>query len=486
MTTIHTSLSQQFWSKFALNNWEKDNLAIKHSFISPPVASDELFKIVVNDFNTADDVHDRTRFYIGEKLQELDKSDIRLPQKEDASFASYNQRISTMLNGQEYALVIDAIKVNDVLWDWTYDFLQSLYKSLGYISYGHFYSIFYGNYQVTPFGVHFHFNPAESAFYFPINGGKSMRTWTPEFVNKHPKLKGAKNYQDFLESSTLLQAEPGGMIYWPSDRWHVGDSRGGDVSIVLAINTSSDLVMQLSQMICDEVKYLYGDSIKGFFFKRITQALAQWHSLNEEMKILGGDSFKGYPVSPLIRAGIGLLSLILSIIPSRQITTKSFFNPDDLQESAEKIPESIQLAAKKFKWIVDSIIVERASTKLWLTMLTCYGFWPLSVSQIISDKKVVLTNESSIQVFPKRKILFRQVDRNNTFVFVNGIGINVTSHPIFPLIIKKINSVEIQNVVEILQFSRTVVDDSNNNCQIADILKFLEELLLYRGIKIVK
>jgi hypothetical protein len=484
MTTTQNGISQKFWSEFVSTIWEKEELAIKDSFIRIPIASDDLFNLLVNEFNTADDVRSRTRFCIGFKEQKIQKGDVLLPKKEDKSFTNYNERMRSILNGQDYTLIIDGVRVNDTLWDWTYEFLQSLYKELGYVSYGHFYSVFYGNYQVTPFSVHI---DQEGAFYFPIIGGKSMRIWTREFADQHPKLKGAKNYQDFLEDSTLLQCEAGGMIYWRSNRWHVGDSKGGDVSIVIAVNPDGPVVRGLLEVLHQEIKDLYGDSIKGFFWKKITRALIEWNEVVEEIKLLSGDDYKNYPASPILRASIYFLSFILSIVPSQKITGKCFFNPDDLQGSAEQTPESIQLAAKKFKWFVGSKIMERASIKLWLTMLTSYGFFPLSAPEIMSDKIENLESDDYIQIYPRRVILYRIVDEYETFIFVNGIGISVSLHPIFPILIRKINSGEVQSVAEILKLSRTVIAESNSkNCQIEDVCKFLDSLLLYRGIQIVK
>jgi hypothetical protein len=487
MTTTQNGISQKFWTEFTSKIWEKEELALKDSFIRIPISSDDLFNLLVNEFNTADDVHGRTDFFIGFKNQKIKKADILLPRKEDKSFTNYNERIRSLLNGQNYTLILDCIRVNDTLWDWTYEFLQSLYTELGYLSYGHFYSVFYGNYQVTPSSVHI---DREGAFYFPIVGGKSMRIWTREFADQHPKLKGAKNYQDFLEDSTLLQCQAGGMIYWRSNRWHVGDSKGGDVSIALAVNPDGPILHVLLEVLYQEIKNLYGDSIKGFFWKKITRALMGWNEAVETIKLLSGDDYKNYPSSPIIRGSIYLLSLMFSIVPSQKITGKCFFNPNDLQESAEQIPEPIRLAAKELKWLkwfIGSRIIERASIKLWLTMLTSYGFFPLSAPQIVSDKIEILKSDDYIQIYPRRVILYRIDDEYETFTFVNGIGISVSQHPIFPILIRKINSGEVQSVAEILEFSRTVIAESNSkNCQIEDVCKFLDSLLLYRGIKIIK
>ncbi|NJO94483.1 MAG: hypothetical protein HC820_09425 [Hydrococcus sp. RM1_1_31] len=207
-------------------------MAFKNSFIDPPITADKLFSIIINDFNIKNNSLVAKRFYLERNKQKLEESDF-YPKLEDGSFISYNRRINSLCDGKEYVLIIDGLLVNSSLWNWTYKFLQNLYNSLGHLNYGHSYSIFYGNYSKTPFGVHDHNYPGEptqSAFYFPIEGSKSMRIWTPEIVKRNKKLRGSIQYEEFIEDSTLLEAEAGGMLYWPSDRWHIGDSKGGDVS----------------------------------------------------------------------------------------------------------------------------------------------------------------------------------------------------------------------------------------------------------------
>ncbi|WP_322692490.1 hypothetical protein [Nostoc sp. DedSLP03] len=471
-------------------------MAIKDSFINPPITSDGLFSLIVNNLNTNDESEEKVflTFFIEGEKQEVEKTNFLLPKKEDTSFTAYDKRIRSAINEQEYVLVIDSIKVNDFLWDWTYDFLQGLYKSLGYLSFGHFYSVFYGNYKVTPFGVHCHHVSKEAAFYFPIIGRKSMITWTPEFANKHPELKGVRDYQKFLDGSSLIEAEPGGLMYWPSDIWHVGDSRGGDVSIVIAINAADEFFRPLGYLICKEIQSLYGDSLKGNLLKRIIQALTGWYfilgSLNgiyeqriQTLLAKHSNKYSKYIIKPIIKS----FFWILSIIPFQKSKTKAFFNPDDLQESAEKIPEAIRSAAMIFKGIVDSLIIERVTTKLWLRMLTCYGMCPITASQFTLPKDEMLTVESCIQVYPKRVVIWRKVSENEVWVAINGLLIRVPWHPIFPLIIKEINTGKVQSVKKMLELSESTISRvDGNEYNIEDVLRFLETLLRYRGIKTVK
>ncbi|ARV58858.1 hypothetical protein BZZ01_09615 [Nostocales cyanobacterium HT-58-2] len=484
MTTTKTGIPQKFWNTFLLNTWQRECLSIKDSFIHPLINPDELLSLIVDNWNLDDDLYKRSRFYIEGKRQKLKKTSLLWPQKEDKSFYDYNQRIQSIINVQEYVLIIDGLKVNGTLWDWTYDFLQNLYKSLGYLNVGHFYSIFYGNYKATPFGVHD--DPNTGAFYFPIIGQKSIRTWTPEFVNRHPKLKKAREYKEFLEGSTLLEAESGGMLYWPSDRWHIGESKGGDVSIVLATNISNNFVQPLLNFVCDEIQAVYGNSLRGHLLKIKTRVSIYWSILYEELHFLYKDSFQKYFLRIILKLCNIIISTLLPIKPHKEINTKAFFNPDNLQESAEQIPEPIHLAAATFEGTVDSSILEQASIKLWLAGLTSYGFYPLSESQFGSLNEE-LTLDNYIQLFPKRTILWKQVNKNEMIVSVNGLCFSVSSNPIFQNLIKNINSQKIQSIEQLVKISSKIAEGNNIiEYSLEEVLKFLEILLRYRGIQTIK
>jgi hypothetical protein len=447
--------SEQFWKQFSTNIWEKETLAIKSSFINPPITADELFSIVVNNFNF--NINDTSlvskRFYLQGKEQQLEGSDY-YPKPEDGSFTNYDRRIKSVCDNQEYVLIIDGLIVNSSLWDWTYEFLQNLYNSLGYLNCGHYYSIFYGNYRKTPFGVHDHNypeEPAESAFYFPIEGSKSMRTWKPEFVNRNKKLKDSTQYEEFIEDSTLLEAEASGMLYWPSDRWHIGDSKGGDVSLVIAITNSNNFVEPLAYLLEEEIK------VKNLY--------------------------KSY----LQRAFLAKIREIVINSSRRKGKKKAFFDPNNLQKSAETIPNAIQLDAKIFKYFIDSSIVELVCTKLWLSMLTGYGFSPLIPNQFLETSQERLMIDDYIKASNNRQILWREVGKNRIAIAVNGIPTVVPLYRNVEMLIKTINTGEVQSVKSILEESKSLVNqDYQREYSAEGILALLNTLLGNGGIKIVK
>jgi len=443
--------SEQFWKHFSTSIWEKETLAIKNSFINPPITADELFSIVVNDFNIDDKYLVSKRFYLQGKEQQLEDSDY-YPKPEDRSFVSYDRRIKSVCDNQEYVLIIDGLLVNSPLWDWTYEFLQNLYNSLGYLNCDHYYSIFYGNYSKTPFGVHDHNypgEPAQSAFYFPIQGSKSMRTWKPEFVNRNKKLKGSTQYEEFIEDSTLLEAESGGIIYWPSDRWHIGDSKGGDVSLVIAINNSNNFVEPIAYLLREEINKISGNSLKKYFLEKIGEF------------IVNSSKRKG--------------------------KKRAIFDPNNMQKSAEIIPDVIQLDGKIFKYFLGSSIVELACTKLWLSMLTGFGFQLLIPNQFLEADSNKLMIDDYIKVSNNRQILWKKVGKDKIAIAVNGIATVVPLYRNVEMLIKTINSGAVQSVKKILEDSKSLVNqDDLREYSAEGILALLNTLLGNGGVKIVK
>jgi hypothetical protein len=446
-------LSQKFWNQFSANIWEKEALAIKNLFANIPISADDLFSLIVKESNAKSNSSVLKRFYIQGNEKQLEGSDY-YPKLEQGSFINYDHWITSLCEGKEYILIIDYLMVNYSLWNWTYKFLQNLYNSLGYLNYGHYYSIFYGNYSKTPFGVHDHNYPEEptqSAFYFPIKGRKSMRIWTPEFVKRNRQIMGSTQYEKFLEDSTLLEAGTGGMLYWPSDRWHIGDSKGGDVSLVIAINNSNNFVEPLASFIREEIKNknLY----KNFLQRHILEKIEEF--------ILNFSKRKG--------------------------KKKAFFEPNNLQKSAETIPDAIESDAKIFKYFIDSSVVEIACTKLWLSMLTGYGFFPLVSYQFLEAERDELKKEDYIQLSFNRQILWRKIGKDKIAIAVNGIPTVVPLYRNIEALIKAINYGKVQSVKKILEESESLINQNNQRKYSTEgILALLNTLLGNGGIKIVK
>ncbi|MEP5570012.1 MAG: cupin domain-containing protein [Halioglobus sp.] len=89
--------------------------------------------------------------------------------------------------------------------------------------------IFIGNYKATPFGVH---KDNLHNFMFMSLGRRIMHFW--------PDREGEKSADESRKVS--FEVEPGDLLYWPPEYWHVGESTGEtavSMNIDIWENTSS-------------------------------------------------------------------------------------------------------------------------------------------------------------------------------------------------------------------------------------------------------
>ncbi len=287
--------TETFWKAFSNEVWEKKPYAYQGRAMASPLEADEFFQAVVRcsqrrsiyglrkymsvmmakmtasgivylwhkllgkkptfQIPKVDDAV-MFRFYIGpypfpKKLTSMMGVAVKkryLPKESDVNFEGYHRRIKQLLNPgwrkwlglkeRNYGFAINSMEHSDhELWSWERGFLKPLIKEIGINNAGTYNALFVGDYQRTPFGVHF---DPEGVFHIPIVGQKSMRTWPPEYVEKNPDLKGARDYDKHLSGSTLIQADPGQFVYWPSCDWHVGESstQGLSVSIALSLQVA--------------------------------------------------------------------------------------------------------------------------------------------------------------------------------------------------------------------------------------------------------
>ena len=387
-------LTPEFWDYFSKHFWEKEEFVVNEKSLTPPISERALFDIIVGmcerkfeELKGSVGVGNSARVYIGKNrkpFQNIEDSHL-FPKRMDKTFSEYSNRVESSINGQEFALVIDNLTLSDELRDWTCELLKGMHRPLNKLSYGHYWSIFFGNYTTTTYGVHDHSTPTirESAFYLPISGNKKMRTWRPEYIERNPELKENHDYSNHTDASVLLSADPGGMMYWPSDRWHIGSSSGGDVSIVLAIAAMRDVLDTFVELL----PYL-----ACFFRSRSFDLLA----------LIGRDLYyRDWFIDRFVKD----TGRHVDSIP---------FDPDDLQSSAMLIPPELRKVVKPFAFIFGKNL-ERALSFFWLSQLSTFGYdegeFPPSGVGPFPDTRV----RRNVEI----RMLWRQVDDVN-HILVSG------------------------------------------------------------------
>jgi hypothetical protein len=164
------------------------------------------------------------RFFVDDSLVQADVRDW-LPNHADRTLTGYSARVSERLGGRDLGLVVNHYQVHDApVWSRTRSFLAGLYAQVGVPSGRADIDVFVGTYRKTPFGLH---RDAASNFCFVVDGHKRMRLWAADVFAARPEANNTTHYQTDLESSLVIDAEPGDVIYWPSSYWHCAESDGG-------------------------------------------------------------------------------------------------------------------------------------------------------------------------------------------------------------------------------------------------------------------
>src|SRR6218665_1435357 len=94
-------------------------------------------------------------------------------------------------------------------------------------------TIFAGDYDVTPFGIHK--DESAEVLTLIIAGKKQMLVWPQEYFDEHPERLqmlplGNEAISHFIQDATVLEAHPGDLMYWPGSAYHVATSAGGVVA----------------------------------------------------------------------------------------------------------------------------------------------------------------------------------------------------------------------------------------------------------------
>jgi len=225
--------SRDFWTNFAASYWEKRPRVLRSGLSGPLLTPGETFQALIG----ASD-HYRAGsgtsidFYI-EYAKLIADVGAHLPDSNDRSLEEYAARISRQIGRRRFGLVVEDIHIyHPTLWLKLRDFLRPLYEMIGIPGDSATSSIFLGNYEKTPFGLHV---GDAGTFKFVLQGRKRMRVWPGECFSGKKHLAFTRNYEQFLKGSSVLEGEPGNLLYWPSSYWHIGESIAGDVVMSLSV-----------------------------------------------------------------------------------------------------------------------------------------------------------------------------------------------------------------------------------------------------------
>jgi hypothetical protein len=130
------------------------------------------------------------------------------------------------LGSRKYALIVASLYSSGFrLWSKERAFFSALWRRVGMPLSGAITTLFHGNYEHSPVGVHL---DRFTTFLFALKGRKRMRFWAKKPWSA--PVSTILDYAPYLKESFVAEVEPGDILYWPSTYYHVGESAGGEVA----------------------------------------------------------------------------------------------------------------------------------------------------------------------------------------------------------------------------------------------------------------
>lgn len=238
------------WDRFAAELWERRVVHFKAGAL-PPFTDAHVFAAATAAAATAS----RRIYGHGARpplqltIERMQQSAVSegAPRPADRTLSGYQTRMARLLAGRRYALIVtDLHSFAPELWTHERAFLDELWRRLGLPLSGAITTLFHGNYEHTPVGVH---RDRFGTFLFLLRGRKRMRFWPHRPWTA--QVSSMLDYQPFLESSFAVELAPGEALYWPSSYYHVGENL--DAEPATSVNIGVPIAEHLPSYYVDDL-----------------------------------------------------------------------------------------------------------------------------------------------------------------------------------------------------------------------------------------
>jgi len=225
-------LSNELWDGFVQRHHTKEPTVWRHAFAEPFAQMSEVFDWLLLAATRCEQGDDRIPYRLYSSGARLPDAAGHLPRRSDGSVAGYLDRLDREL-GQVGLLVNELQAVHPAVWLRSIDFLRALYARVGMPAGYALLDIFSGSYTKGFFGVH---KDDQDVFTIVLEGKKRLLVWPFEALADLPGAEGAEpwNVHDLSHvdieahraTATVLEGEPGDLLYWPASYWHVAETAG--------------------------------------------------------------------------------------------------------------------------------------------------------------------------------------------------------------------------------------------------------------------
>ena len=328
-----------------------------------------------------------------------------------------------MLGGQRVGTVVEDFQAFDAtLWLHLREFLGGLFEFTGLPRESAKATVFLCNYERTPWGLH---RGRSGNFQLIVDGPKRIRSWPDAFFQGKDDPSYRLDYHDYNADSTVLDAGPGVVIYWPSDTWHVGKSVDGALAFAI--------------------------SVALFIDQHSTPALL--------------DQARG---------------LVSQRLEPTDRTDRLDLRPSQIGDSASAVAAVVQRATSALREVTDDASLELGQRVAWLNQVTAFGF-------TVSPKPLArqpLADESLVRALSAYPILWLRDATDELICSANGHAFSVTASPRILALLESLNGGEPHRVRELVDAHSgiAVADGIEYETTPEDIGALLEKLVSFRAV----
>ncbi|WP_375771716.1 hypothetical protein NR798_12705 [Archangium gephyra] len=256
------ALPRSFWKDFTRKHWDREPVLFQGLFGGQGPSLQDIFEALVEaterTLKGELPPHRGIRFFIEHEDGPnglpyysilFAPSQAHLPSREDRDAHAYVERITRVLGGKRFGLVLNRTQTQHWRhWQQLHGFLASVHESSSMPLRSSDSAVFFGNYRYTPFGIH---KDDLHIFYFVVEGTKRLSLWPFEALSQREELprdpglrqrngiitlRDKADEERVLAQATVLEGRAGDLMYWPVSHWHRAEpTQGLSVSASLGL-----------------------------------------------------------------------------------------------------------------------------------------------------------------------------------------------------------------------------------------------------------
>jgi hypothetical protein len=182
------------------------------------------------------------------------------PQPADGTVARYTARLTAMRG--ETGIVVNNIQaVGGAAWQVGQQLMAGVIGAAGFSAGTTMLDIFAGAYRTGFFGIH---KDDQDVLTYVVEGHKRFLVWPYEAFADRPEAQAVVNgaravislkhvdARAHLASAIVLEADPGDVIYWPSDHWHLALSDEHTTTVALGFSPGGPAEAWLAEVAAED------------------------------------------------------------------------------------------------------------------------------------------------------------------------------------------------------------------------------------------